>query len=101
MDTDLIIFAIGVKPDNVLAKNAGLTLTQRGAVAVNEYMLTSNPDIYAIGDVVEVKHVISEQHMLAALAGPANRQGRIVANHICGIPRSLYRHFSNQCCENI
>ena len=85
VDTDLIIFAIGVKPDNVLAKNAGLTLTQRGAVAVNEYMLTSNPDIYAIGDVVEVKHVISEQHMLAALAGPANRQGRIVANHICGI----------------
>lgn len=85
IDSDLIIFAIGVKPDNILAKEAGLTLTQKGAVAVNEYMLTSNPDIYAIGDVVEVKHMISEQHMLAALAGPANRQGRIVANHICGI----------------
>lgn len=83
--TDLIIFAIGVKPDNQLAKDCGLALTDRGAIKVDEHMLTSDPDIYAIGDVVEVPHMISKQHMLAALAGPANKQGRFVANHICGI----------------
>jgi NADPH-dependent 2,4-dienoyl-CoA reductase/sulfur reductase-like enzyme/peroxiredoxin family protein/TusA-related sulfurtransferase/rhodanese-related sulfurtransferase len=83
--TDLIIFAIGVKPDNKLAKDAGLELTERGAVKVDEHMLTSDEDIYAIGDVVEVPHIVSKKHMLAALAGPANKQGRFVANHICGI----------------
>ena len=85
INTDLIIFAIGVRPDNALAKEAGLALSDRGSVKVNEYMLTSNPDIYAIGDVVEVPNRVSNQMMMAALAGPANRQGRIVANHICGI----------------
>ncbi|MDY0209892.1 MAG: FAD-dependent oxidoreductase [Acholeplasma sp.] len=88
VDSDLIIFAIGVKPDNTLAKEAGLELTNRGAIKVNEYMITSNPDIYAIGDVVEVNHLVSNKQMLAALAGPANRQGRIVANHLCGIKES-------------
>jgi len=86
--TDLIIFAIGVRPDNKLAKDAGLTLTERGAIKVDEHMLTSDPDIYAIGDVVEVPHLVSKKHMLAALAGPANKQGRFVANHIVGIKDS-------------
>ncbi len=85
VNTDLIIFAIGVRPDNGLAKDANLALSDRGSIKVNEYMLTSNPDIYAIGDVVEVPNRVSNQMMIAALAGPANRQGRIVANHICGI----------------
>jgi NADPH-dependent 2,4-dienoyl-CoA reductase/sulfur reductase-like enzyme/peroxiredoxin family protein/TusA-related sulfurtransferase len=85
VNTDLILFAIGVRPDNGLAKDAGLALSERGSVKVNEYMLTNNPDIYAIGDVVEVPNRVSKQMMMAALAGPANRQGRIVANHICGI----------------
>lgn len=85
VNTDLIIFAIGVRPDNMLAKEAGLDLSERGSVKVNEFMLTSNPDIYAIGDVVEVPNMVSKKMMMAALAGPANRQGRIVANHICGM----------------
>jgi len=85
VQTDLILFAIGVRPDNALAKEANLALSDRGSIKVNEYMLTSNPDIYAIGDVVEVPNRVSNQMMMAALAGPANRQGRIVANHICGI----------------
>ena len=83
--TDLIIFAIGIKPDNELAKKAGLELTARGAIKVDHHLLTSNPDIYAIGDVVEVPNMITKKDMLAALAGPANKQGRFVANHICGI----------------
>lgn len=85
VNTDLIIFAIGVRPDNILAKEAGLDLSEKGSVKVNEFMLTSNPDIYAIGDVVEVPNRVSNKMMMAALAGPANRQGRIAANHICGI----------------
>jgi NADPH-dependent 2,4-dienoyl-CoA reductase/sulfur reductase-like enzyme/peroxiredoxin family protein/TusA-related sulfurtransferase/rhodanese-related sulfurtransferase len=83
--TDLVIFAIGVKPDNILAKKAGLELTERGAIKVNENLQTSNPDIYAIGDVIEVPNMVSKKEMLAALAGPANKQARFVANHICGI----------------
>ncbi len=82
---DLIIFAIGVRPDNALAKTANLDLTDKGAIKVDNHMKTSNPDIYAIGDVVEVMHSVSNESMMAALAGPANRQGRIAANNICGI----------------
>ncbi len=83
--TDLIIFAIGVRPDNEIAKKANLELTQRGSVKVNEYLQTSNKDVYAIGDVIDVKNLATNEVMNAALAGPANKQGRFVANHICGI----------------
>ncbi len=83
--TDLIIFAIGVRPDNTLAKTAGLALTKRGSIQVNEYLQTSNPDIYAIGDVIDVNNIVTGKPMSAALAGPANKQGRYVANHINGI----------------
>ena len=83
--TDLIIFAIGVRPDNILAKKANLDLTDRGFIKVNEYLQTSNEDIYAIGDVIEIPNIVTKQSMAAALAGPANKQGRFVANHICGI----------------
>ena len=84
LKTDLIIFAIGVRPDNELAKKAGLALTPRGAIQVDEYLLTSNPDIYAIGDVIEVNNPVTNQSMSIALAGPANKQARFVANHIYG-----------------
>ncbi len=83
--TDLIIFAIGVRPDNILAKKADLDLTERGSIKVNEYLQTSNDDIYAIGDVIEVSNIVTNKSMSAALAGPANKQGRYVANHICGM----------------
>ncbi len=83
--TDLIIFAIGVRPDNELAKTAQLELTRRGSIKVNEYLQTSDPDIYAIGDVIDVINEVTGEPMSAALAGPANKQGRYVANHINGI----------------
>ncbi len=83
--SDLTIFAIGVRPDNILAKEAGLELNARGAIKTDRHMRTSDPDIYAIGDVVDVFNLVSHELMSAALAGPANKQGRIVANNICGI----------------
>ena len=86
--TDLIIFAIGVRPDNSLAKAADLELTKRGSIKVNEHLQTSNKDVYAIGDVIDVTNLVTNQAMSAALAGPANKQGRFVANHICGIEDS-------------
>jgi NADPH-dependent 2,4-dienoyl-CoA reductase/sulfur reductase-like enzyme/peroxiredoxin family protein/TusA-related sulfurtransferase/rhodanese-related sulfurtransferase len=82
---DLIIFAIGVRPDNAVAKAANLELTKRGSIKVNEYLQTSNPDVYAIGDVIDVVNLVTKKTMNAALAGPANKQGRFIANHICGI----------------
>lgn len=83
--TDLIIFAIGVRPDNELAKRAGLELTQKGYIKVNENLQTSSPDIYAIGDVIEINNIVTGKDFAAALAGPANKQARFVANHIYGI----------------
>lgn len=87
---DIVILAIGVKPETALAKMAGLELGQRGGMRVDEQMRTSNPDIFAVGDAVEVKDFVTGQWTLIPLAGPANRQGRIVADVICGRP-SRYR----------
>lgn len=84
LHADLVVLAIGVTPDTVLAKEAGLALGVRGSIAVNERMETSVPDIYAIGDAVQVKHSVTGQDALISLAGPANRQGRIAADNICG-----------------
>ncbi len=81
---DLVILAIGVRPDTALAKAAGLELGQRGGIKVNAHMQTSDPAVYAVGDVVEVFDTILQQWTLLALAGPANRQGRVAADHICG-----------------
>jgi rhodanese-related sulfurtransferase len=81
---DIVILAIGVKPETALAKLAGLELGQRGGIRVDEQMRTSNPDIFAVGDAVEVKDFVTGQWTLIPLAGPANRQGRIVADVICG-----------------
>ena len=85
VETDLAVLAVGVAPDSGLAKKAGLALGVRGSIAVDEHMRTSDPDIYAVGDAVEVTSLATGQKALVALAGPANRQGRIAADHICGL----------------
>ena len=82
--SDMVLLAIGVTPDTHLAKEAGLSLGIRGSIAVNEQMETSVPDIYAVGDAVEVTHFVTGQKALISLAGPANKQGRIAADNICG-----------------
>lgn len=81
---DLVILALGVRPDTTLAKMAGLEIGARGGIRVNEHMITSNPDILAVGDAVEVKDFVTGEWSLIALAGPANRQGRIAADVIAG-----------------
>ncbi len=81
---DIVILAIGVRPDTTLAKTAGLTIGNRGGIRVDEQMRTSNSDIFAVGDAIEVKDFGTGQWSLIALAGPANRQGRIAADVICG-----------------
>jgi NADPH-dependent 2,4-dienoyl-CoA reductase/sulfur reductase-like enzyme/rhodanese-related sulfurtransferase len=81
---DIVILAIGVRPDTTLAKTAGLTIGERGGIRVDENMRTSDPDIFAVGDAVEVRDFGTGQWSLVALAGPANRQGRIAADVICG-----------------
>ena len=81
---DLVILALGVRPDTTLAKSAGLEIGERGGIRVNEHMRTSNPDIFAVGDAIEVKDFVTGEWSLIALAGPANRQGRIAADVIAG-----------------
>lgn len=84
LPADAVIIGLGVKPEASLAKAAGLELGQLGGIRVNDRMRTSDPDIYAVGDVVEVKDGVTGQWALIPLAGPANRQGRIVADVIFG-----------------
>ncbi len=81
---DMVVLAIGVTPESSLAKNAGLALGMKGSILVNDRMETSLPDIYAVGDAVQVKHYVTGHEALIALAGPANKQGRIAADNICG-----------------
>jgi len=81
---DIVILALGVRPDTTLAKMAGLEIGELGGIRVDEHMRTSDPDIFAVGDAVEVKDFVTGQWSLVALAGPANRQGRIAADVIAG-----------------
>ena len=81
---DVVILALGVRPETTLAKMAGLEIGQRGGIRVDEHMRTSNPDIFAVGDAVEIKDFVTGEWSLIALAGPANRQGRIAADVIAG-----------------
>ena len=81
---DMVVLAIGVTPDSHLAQEAGLALGLRGSILVNDRMETSAPDIYAVGDAVQVKHFVTGEDAVIALAGPANKQGRIAADNICG-----------------
>ena len=84
LHADMVVLAIGVSPDSRLAAQAGLELGLKGSIVVNERMETSDPDIYAVGDAVQVKHYVSGQDAVISLAGPANKQGRIAADNICG-----------------
>lgn len=87
---DMVVLAVGVAPESTLAAQAGLTLGARGAIVVDAHMQTSDPDIYAVGDAVEVTDRAAGGRTTVALAGPANRQGRVAADNICGLP-SVYR----------
>jgi NADPH-dependent 2,4-dienoyl-CoA reductase/sulfur reductase-like enzyme/rhodanese-related sulfurtransferase len=87
---DIVILAIGVRPETALAEMAGIEIGQRGGIRVDDQMRTSNPDIFAVGDAVEVKDFVTGQWTLIPLAGPANRQGRIAADVIAG-RNSRYR----------
>jgi len=82
--TDMVILAIGVKPETELAKNADLKIGERGGIVVDEHMQTSDPNVYAVGDAVEITDFVMHTPTLVPLAGPANRQGRIAANNIFG-----------------
>jgi NADPH-dependent 2,4-dienoyl-CoA reductase/sulfur reductase-like enzyme/rhodanese-related sulfurtransferase len=81
---DIVILALGVRPETALARTAGLKIGERGGILVDEHMRTNNPDIFAVGDAVEVKDFVTGERSLIALAGPANRQGRIAADVIAG-----------------
>ncbi len=83
LHADMVVLAIGVTPESELAKSAGLALGIKGSILVNDRMETSIPDIYAVGDAVQVKHFVTGEDTLIALAGPANKQGRIAADNIC------------------
>ena len=85
LEADMVILAIGVRPDSLLAKDAGLELNGRGGIITDERMRTSDPDIYAVGDAVEVADLVTGQPAMIPLAGPANKQARIAADNICGI----------------
>ena len=84
LHADMVILAIGVTPETKLAKDAGLALGIKGSILVNDRMETSVPDIFAVGDAVQVKHYVTGEASLISLAGPANKQGRIAADNICG-----------------
>jgi len=84
VDTSMVILAVGVRPETTLAQEAGLELGETGGIHVDDSMRTSDPDIFAVGDAVEVRDFVTGKPSLAALAGPANRQGRLAADAICG-----------------
>jgi NADPH-dependent 2,4-dienoyl-CoA reductase/sulfur reductase-like enzyme/rhodanese-related sulfurtransferase len=84
LPADLVILAIGVRPETTLAKDAGLQIGPRGGIVVDDRMRTSDPNIWAVGDVVEVHDVLTGQETVLPLAGPANRQGRVAAESIAG-----------------
>ena len=84
LSADMVILSIGVRPNGQLAKDAGLEVNQRGGIVVDKHLKTSDPNIYAIGDVIEVEEYINKGKAMIALAGPANKQGRICADNIYG-----------------
>ena len=86
---DLVIVGVGVKPEVWLAQDAGLAIGSTGGILVDEYMQTSDPFIYAAGDAVQVKDFVTGLDALFPLASPANRQGWLIANNLCGRPRQI------------
>lgn len=89
LEADLVILSIGVRPNSQLAKDCGLELNAKGGIVVNEYLKTSDPNIYAVGDVIEVEEFVFKNRTMIPLAGPANKQGRICANNIAKEAGSL------------
>ncbi len=85
IETDMVIMSVGVRPDTAFLKNSGIELDGRGSIIVNSQMQTNIEDIYAVGDAVSVKNFITNAPAFIPLAGPANKQGRIAADNICGI----------------
>lgn len=85
IETDMVIMSIGVKPESILAKEANLELNSRGSIVVNDRMQTSDKNIYALGDAAEITNFVTKEKGFIPLAGPANKQARIVANNICNI----------------
>ncbi len=84
LEADMFLLGIGVRPENGLAKQAGLELGTAGALQVNEYLQTSDPDIYSGGDMAEIVHLVDGQRRWIPLAGPANKQGRVIGVNVCG-----------------
>lgn len=93
---DIVVMAVGVRPESTLAAAAGLELTERGAVVVDEHQRTSDPAIYAVGDSVQVTDTVTGRGTVIALAGPANRQGRVAADHIAGRTGRSARYTTTQ-----
>lgn len=91
LETDLVIMSIGVRPETGLAKGANLEIGELGGIKVNEYLQTSDKDIYAVGDAIEVLNLVTKKQGLIPLAGPANKQGRIVADNIIRGNQSTYK----------
>lgn len=89
IEADLVILSIGIRPNSQLAKDCGLELNAKGGIVVNEYLKTSDSDIYAVGDVIEVEEFVSQGRTMIPLAGPANKQGRICADNIAKEAGSL------------
>lgn len=90
LDADLVLMAIGVQPDTAFLRDSGIELGPRGHIIVNAHMQTNIPEIYAVGDAVMVSHLVHGEMTAIPLAGPANKQARIAADHICGLD-SAYR----------
>ena len=88
LSAEMIVAAIGVRPDSRLAKEAGLEMGETGGILVDKALRTSDPDIYACGDAIEILHFVGKTKMLIPLAGPANKQARVVADNICGMESS-------------
>lgn len=85
IETDVVIFSIGIRANSELAKAAGLAINERGGIIVNDYLQTSDESIYALGDAIEVEDFVNKSRTMIPLAGPANKQGRIAANNIAGV----------------
>lgn len=90
LQADLVLLSVGVRPETALAREAGIALNSRGAIEVDDHMRTSAPQVYAVGDAVQVKNLVTGQPAYIPLAGPANKQGRIAADNICGLD-SVYK----------
>jgi NADPH-dependent 2,4-dienoyl-CoA reductase/sulfur reductase-like enzyme/peroxiredoxin family protein/rhodanese-related sulfurtransferase/TusA-related sulfurtransferase len=91
IDTDMVVLSIGVKPDSKLARAAGLEIGQTGGIVVNEYMQTNDENIYALGDAIEFTNPVTKSRMITYLAGPANKQGRILADNLVWGNKRTYK----------